>query len=84
MNILVSNLSIDVISNDLHDLFSVYGEVSYIAIVRNKKSGRSMGTAFIEMPQEAQAVQAIMALNQKKLDGKKNDRAGNPIQARGV
>lgn len=71
MNILISNLSTNVISSDLVQLFSVYGEVSYAAIIRDKKSGRSKGSAFLEMPHEAEAEQAIVALNRTLLDGKK-------------
>lgn len=70
MNILVSNLSKNIISNDLVELFSVYGKVSYAAIVRDKATGRSKGDAFIEMPNEAEAEQAISALNHTLLDGK--------------
>lgn len=70
MHILVGNLSVNVISDDLVELFSRYGEVSYSAIVRDSKNGRSKGRAFIEMPYEAQAEQAISALNGTALDGK--------------
>jgi len=70
MNILVSNLSANIISNDLVELFSVYGEVSYAAVVRDKKSGRSKGNAFLEMPHENEGEQAILALNHLLLDGK--------------
>ena len=71
MNILVTNLSANIISDDLSQLFSVYGEVSFVAVVRDKKSGRSKGSAFVEMPLEAQAEQAILALHYKELDGQK-------------
>jgi RNA recognition motif-containing protein len=70
MNILVSNLSANIIGSDLVQIFSVYGEVSYAAIVRDKSSGRSKGNAFLEMPNEAEAEQAIIALNRTLLDGK--------------
>lgn len=70
MNILVSNLSENIIRNDLVEMFAVYGEVSYAAIVRDKKSGRSKGTAFLEMPHEAQGEQAIIALNHLLVDGR--------------
>lgn len=70
MHILVSNLSTNVINDDLVQLFSVYGEVSFSTIVRDKKNGRSKGRAFIEMPYEAQAQQAIAALHGTLLDGK--------------
>ena len=69
MHILVSNLSINVINDDLIGLFSTYGEVSFSAVVRDKKNGRSKGRAFIEMPFEAQAEQAISALKGTALDG---------------
>jgi RNA recognition motif-containing protein len=71
MNILVSNLSLNINNNDLINLFSVYGTVSYASVVRSKKSGRSAGEAYIEMPNEAQAEQAINALNDHLLDNKK-------------
>jgi RNA recognition motif-containing protein len=70
MHILVSNLSTNVINDDLIQLFSTYGEVSFSIIVRDTKNGRSKGRAFIEMPFEAQAQQAIAALNGTLLDGK--------------
>ena len=69
MNILVSNLSANIIISDLEQLFSVYGRVSYANIVRDKKSGRSKGTAFLEMPNEAEGEQAILALNHQVVDG---------------
>lgn len=68
MHILVSNLSLNVIADDLTKLFSMYGDVSFTAIVRDGKTGRSKGRAFIEMPYEAQGEQAIAALNRKRLD----------------
>lgn len=71
MNILVSNLSENINNNDLVSLFSAFGDVSYAAIVREKKSGRSKGTAFLEMPFKAQAEQAITALHLSFLDGKR-------------
>lgn len=71
MNILVSNLSESINNSDLVSLFSAFGAVSYAAIVREKASGRSKGTAFLEMPFEAQAEQAIAALHASFLDGKR-------------
>jgi RNA recognition motif-containing protein len=70
MNILVSNLSANINSNDLVQLFATYGQVSFAVIVRDAKSGRSKGDAFLEMPNEAEAEQAISALNHQLLDGR--------------
>lgn len=70
MNILVSNLSTNVIDADLQKLFAVYGEVARVAIVRNRKNGRSKGMAYLVMPHEAQGQQAVLALHHSMLDGK--------------
>lgn len=70
MNILVSNLSENIINNDLLKLFSAYGAVGYVAIVRNLKSGRSKGIAFLDMPHESQGEQAVLALDNAVLDGR--------------
>ncbi|HEU4469939.1 MAG TPA: RNA-binding protein [Flavisolibacter sp.] len=68
MNIHISNLSSSIIEGDLSKLFTVYGEVSFIVIVRSK-NGRSKGDAFIEMPIRSQAEQAVRALHLTELDG---------------
>ncbi len=70
MNIHVTNLSSNIINDDLTKLFSSFGEVGFVVIVRDKKSGRSKGNAFVEMPVQAQAEQAIIGLHQVELDGK--------------
>lgn len=70
MNIQVSNLSRNIIARDLEILFSSYGQVSFVTVVRNTTTGRSMGLAFIEMPQHAQAEQAVLALDKIMMDGK--------------
>ena len=59
----------NIISDDLEKLFSLYGEVSFSAVVRDRKTGRSKGRAFVEMPYEAQGYQAISALNGTEWDG---------------
>ena len=69
MNLRVTNLSLHVVENDLQKLFSKYGEVEFVMIERDKKTGRSRGNAYVEMPVQAQAVQAIRALDRSEIDG---------------
>ena len=69
MNLRVTNLSLHVVENDLQKLFSKYGEVEFVMIERDKKTGRSQGNAYVEMPVQAQAVQAIRALDRSEIDG---------------
>ena len=69
MNIQITNLSTNIIEVDLSKLFSAYGKVSYVAIERDRISGRSKGMAYLEMPVQAQGEQAILALNNMEIDG---------------
>jgi len=69
MDIHVTNLSKSIIAEDLKKLFSAYGLVGFVVIARDSKKGQSLGIAFIEMPHIFQAQQAVLALNNMKLDG---------------
>ena len=69
MNLHVSNLSTNIIEEDLRRLFSVYGEVGFVVIMRDRRNGRSKGNAFVEMPVQAQGEQAISALDHCRIDG---------------
>jgi len=71
MNIRVSNLSLNTIDSHLRKLFSVFGEVDSAFVIRSNATGRSQGTAIVEMINDSQAVQAILFLNHKIVDGKK-------------
>jgi RNA recognition motif-containing protein len=71
MNIQVYNIGQNVRDADLKKLFATYGIVESAAISRDKLNGRSKGNALIEMPIEKEALQAIAALDQMLIDGKK-------------
>ncbi len=67
MNIHVSNLAYDVTEDDLRALFSQFGELSGVNIVKERSSGRSRGFGFVEMPNNSEADKAMKALNGTKL-----------------
>ncbi len=72
MNIYVGNLSWDISNEQLQDLFTPYGEVSSARIVTDKfKNNRSKGFGFIEMPNDEEAKQAIDAMNDQEVMGRK-------------
>ena len=71
MNIYVGNLSMEVTDDDLQDLFSEYGTVRSVKVIRDLFSGESRGFGFVEMPAQAEAQKAIDELNTKDLKGKK-------------
>ncbi len=71
MNIFVGNLSRDVTDDDLRELFSNYGQVKSVKIIKDMFSQESKGFGFIEMPGLSEAQKAIGELNTKELKGKK-------------
>jgi RNA recognition motif-containing protein len=70
MNIYVGNLAYGVTDADLHGLFSASGDVSTASVIMDKFSGQSKGFAFVEMPNNSQALAAIKTLNEHPLQGR--------------
>jgi cold-inducible RNA-binding protein len=71
MNIFVGNLSKDVTEDDLQNLFSEFGTVRNVKVIKDLFSGESKGFGFLEIPGLAEAQKAINELNTKELKGKK-------------
>lgn len=71
INIYVGNLSFQSTEDELRTLFASHGEVSNVSIITDRDSGRSKGFAFVEMPDAAAAQQAINALNDQEIKGRK-------------
>ncbi len=70
MNIYVGNLSYDITEDEVRDIFSPHGEISSVSIIKDKYSGQSKGFGFVEMPNQAEAEEAIKALNESELKGR--------------
>ena len=70
MNLYVSNLSFHTSEEDLKQMFSAYGKVESVKIIVDKFTNKSRGFAFIEMPNEAEAQEAIKMLNDKEIQGR--------------
>ena len=71
MNIYVGNLSSGVKEDDLQGIFSEYGKIKSIKIIRDMFSGQSKGFGFIEMYSDTEGQKAIDELNLAEVDGKK-------------
>jgi RNA recognition motif-containing protein len=66
----VGNLSYDVSSDSLRDFFGSYGHVNDVYVVRDRRSGRPRGCAFITMGSETQARGAICDLDNAMFEGR--------------
>ena len=70
MNIYVGSLSYDVTEDEVRDVFSPYGEISSISIIKDKFSGKSKGFGFVEMPKQEEAEEAIKCLDESEMKGR--------------
>ena len=70
MKLFVGNLSFDTTENDLQDLFEQHGQVSEVALINDKMTGRSRGFAFVTMNDATQANAAVSALNGQDFQGR--------------
>ena len=64
------NLSYNVSSSDLEQLFSQFGSVESAEVITDRDTGRSKGFGFVEMASEAEAQAAINGLNETEHNGR--------------
>ena len=69
-NIFVGNLGLRTSEEGLRTLFELYGTVQRVKLVTERDTGRSRGFAFIEMSNDAEAEDAITALNGTSVGGR--------------
>jgi len=66
----VGNLSYDVTSESLGQMFSPHGTVQSAQVITDKFSGQSKGFGFVEMGSDQEAQAAINALNGQQHGGR--------------
>ncbi len=59
----VGNLSYTTTEDDLRSLFAKAGEVSSVAVIKDRDTGNSKGFGFVEMSTQVEAEKAISMLN---------------------
>jgi RNA recognition motif-containing protein len=70
MNIYVGQLPYSVREDELREIFSEYGEIASVNLIKDRFSGQSKGFGFIDMPNNSEADKAIKALNKSMLQGR--------------
>lgn len=69
MNIFVAKLNFSTQSEDLQEAFEAYGTVDSAKVITDHFTGKSKGFAFVEMPDDNEALNAIEALDNSDMDG---------------
>ena len=69
MNIYVGNLAPDTTEDELRQAFAEYGQVVSAKIIKDRYTFESRGFGFVEIPNKAQAQDAIDKLNGTELRG---------------
>jgi cold-inducible RNA-binding protein len=91
-NLFVGNLSFQTTESDLRTLFQPFGQITRVHLAMDRETGRARGFAFVEMPNDDEAKNAIAALDGKEFGGRnvkvnearpKTERAGPPGSGRG-
>ncbi|MBK7289210.1 MAG: RNA-binding protein [Chitinophagaceae bacterium] len=70
MKIFVAGLPYDMDDAELEEFFEKFGTVSSVKVAMDRETGKSKGFGFVEMPNDAEAKEAIEGLNDISL-GKK-------------
>ena len=70
MSIYVGNLSYETNEKDIETAFTAYGQVGEVRLITDRDTGRSKGFAFVEMPNQREAVAAIQNLHGKPLQNR--------------
>ena len=69
MKLYVGNLANNISEQELNDLFSTYGQVNSVRIIKDKFSGESRGFAFVEMGDSEAGNSAMSNLNGSEVKG---------------
>ena len=71
MNLYVGNLSYNINEDQLTRTFEEYGTVKSVRLVTDRETGRARGFGFVEMADQSSGMNAIDALNNKEMDGRR-------------
>ncbi|AWT60883.1 MAG: hypothetical protein DF168_02108 [Candidatus Moanabacter tarae] len=70
MDIYVGNLPYEINEETLREVFGEYGSVERVNVIMDRNTGRAKGFAFITMPDNEQAQNAIKSLDGVTVEGR--------------
>jgi len=70
MTIYVGNISYGLGEENIRKIFEVMGKVDSVKLIVDKRTGRSKGYCFLEMPDKKEAMEAIKNMDGKEVAGR--------------
>jgi RNA recognition motif-containing protein len=70
MKLYVGNLSYGATENELRELFGAHGQVTSVAVITDRETGRAKGFGFVEYASNEEGQAAIAALDGKEVGGR--------------
>ena len=69
--IYIGNMNFSTTEESIKNLFSKYGEVNLVEIIKDKYTEQSKGFGFVEMSNDEQALTAIETLSNSEFEGRR-------------
>lgn len=66
----VGNMPFSITQERLKEMFAVFGEVTEVTVIMDRRSGRSKGFGFVTFSDDAAADKAIADMNGKDMEGR--------------
>lgn len=69
-SIFVGNLPFSATEDEVRNLFDAFGEVQRVTIMTDRDTGKSRGYAFVDMPVDTEAAEAVAGLQGQRMGGR--------------
>ncbi|MFH0737585.1 MAG: RNA-binding protein [Candidatus Micrarchaeota archaeon] len=66
----VGNMPFSVTQEGLKEMFAVFGDITEVTVITDRRTGRSKGFGFVTFSDDAAADKAIADMNGKDLEGR--------------
>ena len=66
----IGNMPFSITQDGLKEMFAVYGDITEVTVITDRRTGKSKGFGFVTLSDDAAAEAAIAQMNGKDLEGR--------------